>query len=302
MSQQERGGLGYFLLAAILVCMWGGTFVSTKVLLTQFDPVSILLLRCCIAWCALFLFYPRFHRDIPKKQEMLLFFCGLSGFTVYFLMENYALTFTGTASVSLLVTLAPVFTLLFARFGSDKVKIRGGQAAGCLLAFFGVFLVVGGAEESAAASNPVLGGLLATGAALSWSLYGICLQRLELPYPQVYITRKIFFYAILSILPYAALTPRTWFSPAKLLDWEAAGNLLFLGVGASALGYVCWNVCVRALGSARTSVLIYFIPLVTVLLSAVVLEEPVTVHTLLGAALIIGGAALGERRQRKEQG
>ena len=77
-------------------------------------------------------------------------------------------------------------------------------------------------------------------------------------------------------------------------------NLLFLGLGASALCFVTWGFAVGRLGAVRTSAYIYLVPVVTLVTSALVLGEPVTPLSLGGAALTVAGLALSEWEPRKE--
>jgi drug/metabolite transporter (DMT)-like permease len=76
-------------------------------------------------------------------------------------------------------------------------------------------------------------------------------------------------------------------------------NLLFLGVGASALCYATWNYAVHRLGPVKTSAYIYSIPVVTIIASMLVLHEPITPIAALGMALILVGMALSEATKQR---
>lgn len=73
------------------------------------------------------------------------------------------------------------------------------------------------------------------------------------------------------------------------------GNLLFLGLVASLFCFVIWNMAVKRLGTVRTNNYIYFVPLVALASSALVLHETVTVVALAGAVLILGGVYAAEK-------
>lgn len=83
-------------------------------------------------------------------------------------------------------------------------------------------------------------------------------------YPAVFITRKVFFYGLLTILPVFVFQPFSITSEvlARPAVW---GNLLFLGIVASMLCYVLWNAAMHRLGAVRTTNYIYFNPLVTII-------------------------------------
>lgn len=85
----------------------------------------------------------------------------------------------------------------------------------------------------------------------------------------------------------------------RLADLSNLSNLLFLGVGASALCFVTWNRAVSLLGAVKTSVYIYLVPVITLFASALLLHEPITWITMLGAVLTLLGSILSERKVRK---
>lgn len=89
--------------------MWGATFVSTKVLLSHFSPVEVLMTRAVLAFLALFLFFPHHLKLHEVKTQNLL--SPAQGFVVCTLpmLENTALTITYASNVRIIVTCAPFF-------------------------------------------------------------------------------------------------------------------------------------------------------------------------------------------------
>lgn len=106
-------------------------------------------------------------------------------------------------------------------------------------------------------------------------VYSLAVKRIGGRYPAVFITRKVFFYGLLTILPVFAFQP---FSVgAEVLARPAVwGNLLFLGIIASMLCYILWNAAMHRLGAVRTTNYIYFNPLVTIVTAALCIGERIT--------------------------
>lgn len=73
-------------------------------------------------------------------------------------------------------------------------------------------------------------------------------------------------------------------------------NLLYLGIGASAICYVTWNKTIEMLGAVKASVYIYIVPVITIIASGVILHEPITKIVILGAALAIAGLLISEKK------
>ena len=325
----RSGPYGYHLAALFCVTVWGATFVSTKVLIAHgLAPAEIFLLRFVMAYLGLLPFTLRRRtagssaagreknaagrekdtgndtgsparrglvdrlRGVRLRDELLLAAAGLTGGSLYFLTENIALEYAPASNVSLIVCTAPVWTALLLSLVYRSERMTRRQTAGCALAFVGVVLVVLNGRFVLHLSPR--GDLLALSAALLWMLYSLVIKRLGDRLPVAYVTRKVFFYGIVTILPWFAWEP--FDLPAATLRHPAVwGNLLFLGVVASLLCYVLWNAAMTRLGAVRTTNYIYLNPLVTMLTAALVIDERITPAALCGAALILSGMWLAER-------
>ena len=287
-------------LAALLtIAIWGTTFISTKVLLEDFQPVEILFIRFLMGYLALWIACPRRLRGVTGRQEGLFALAGLCGVCLYYLLENIALTYTMASNVGVIISVSPCFTALLTHFlmrGEDR--LRPTFFAGFAVAMAGICLI---SFNGSALALDLRGDLLALLAAFVWACYALLTRKIgALGHPTVLTTRRTFFYGLVFMLPALALSGARP-DLARLLDPVDLGNLLFLGLGASALCFVTWNVAVRELGAVRTSVYIYLVPVITVAASVAILDEPFTWATGAGTALTLMGLLLSEGRfQRKE--
>lgn len=284
--------LFYHVIAIATVIIWGTTFVSTKILIhTGLSPVEILLYRFVLAYvCILAVSHKRLWAA-SIKDEGLLFLSGLFGGSLYFIAENTALGITLASNVSLLICTAPVFTTLLASL-FYKEPLQKKLLYGSAVALLGVGLVV--FNGSVLLKINPLGDCLTLVAALSWAFYCLLLKRLSKSYATLFITRKVFFYGILSLFVYFLFFP--FDLRIGLLRLPVVYlNLFFLGFVASMLCYLMWNKAVQLLGASQTANYIYIVPLVTMLTSAVFLAETLTLTSLLGALCIIGGVYIAEK-------
>ena len=291
----EKPKARYYILALLTILIWSSTFISTKVLLSVLSPVEILVYRFGFAYLLMFLVYPHVHRIESVKTEVKVALAGLMGGTLYFMAENYALKFSLASNVSLLVSTAPILTAVAAHVFLDNEKITRNIIVGGAIAFAGVGLVIFNGKFILRL-NPV-GDILAILSALSWAVYSIIIKKLNSKYSTFYITRKIFFYTLITVIPFMFLSPvRTDLRP--LLDWKIAGNLLFLTLFASCGAYVVWSKVIWAFGATKANNFIYFIPLLTMLASTLILDEPLTAFALAGASLIFAGVYITARRKK----
>ena len=280
------------LITLFTVSIWGTTFVATKVLLRDSTPVEIIFYRFVIGYCALFLFYPRIHKIRDLKEELLFLGLGLTGVSLYFLLENTALQFTLAANVGLLSGTVPILTAIVSHFFTTDEKFSSKHFWGFLVAFAGTALVIFNAQV-VLKLNP-LGDFLALLAPLAWSFYSVLLKRVDHSYNPFYVTRKTFFYGLLTVIPIMILSGGE-FIPANTISLQLLLNIGFLGLVASALCFVTWNKAVEFIGTIKASNYIYLVPLISMITSIIVLHEDVTALEVVGGCLILTGVYISER-------
>lgn len=286
---------GYYHLIAILtVAIWGLTFISTKILIKHgLTPQEIFFYRFLIAYLGIWLISPKRLFASNLKDELWLLAGGIFGGSLYFFTENTALGITQASNVAFIICTAPLLTVLLSLLFYKGEKASKGLIAGSLLALVGVGMMV--FNGSVILKISPLGDLLTLLAALSWAFYSLVIRRMTGRYSTVFITRKIFFYGVLTILPAFLLHPLRPDLEVLLLP-SVLFNLLFLAVLASLVCYVLWNLVLEELGTVKSSNYIYLNPLVTMVASAAILHERITPVALMGAACILCGVYLAERK------
>lgn len=290
-----RGHLAAF----VTILIWGTTFISTKVLLRVFTPIEILLIRFLIGYAALWCVRPHRLKVEDKKQEWYFAAAGLCGITLYYLLENIALTYTLASNVGVIISIAPFFTAFFAWLFLHERRPGGRFFLGFLMAMAGILLLSFGKDVNLQ-MNPI-GDLLAVAAAVIWAAYSILMKKISgFCYPTILTTRRIFFYGLVFMVPISCIMG-IHVEPGDLADGGVIRNLLFLGMGASALCFVTWNTAVKHLGSVKTSVYIYMVPVITAVTSALILHETITAASVCGIVLTLAGLFLSEKRMKNKE-
>ncbi len=285
--------------ALFVVLIWGTTFVSSKVLLNSgLLPADIFFVRFVIAYCCMLgISHKRLFAN-SIADELTLVGLGMMGGSIYFLVENMALLHSTASNVSILVSTTPLVTamLLAIFYKSERLGIR--QIIGSVLAFIGVVLVVLNGQF-VLHLNP-LGDALAMGASLTWGFYSLFMRRIMGRYSADFITRKVFFYGLVTILPYFALVHPLDIDLIASGNMTVWGNLLFLGFVASTGGYLLWNWVMRQLGAVKSTNYIYLQPLVSMMAGAMILGERITILAIAGAVILITGMILAVRKKRSK--
>ena len=287
------------LTALLTIIIWGTTFISTKVLLIDFQPVEILFFRFIIGFLVLLAAHPHRLKTQDYRQELAYAAAGLCGICLYYLLENIALTYTLASNVGVIISVAPFFTAILAHLlPHSRETLRPQFFVGFLVAMAGIVLISFGGSKLAL--NP-MGDLLAVLAALVWAVYSLLTKQIgSFDHPLILSTRRIFFYGILFMLP-ALYFFDFQLDFSRFANATYLWNILYLGFGASALCFVTWNFAVKQLGAVKTSVYIYMIPVITVITSVLILHEPLTVFSLIGTVLTLLGLFLSEYRPKNNK-
>lgn len=284
--------------ALLTILIWGTTFISTKVLLISFEPVEILFIRFMIGYFALWCVCPRRLKVRRRKQEWYFAAAGLCGVTLYYLFENIALTYTLASNVGVIISIAPFFTVIFSCLFLHDRRPNIRFFAGFLIALAGIFLISFGGEKNLQL-NPV-GDLLAVIAAMIWAAFSTITKKISgFGYNTIQTTRRTFFYGLIFMVP-ALLLMDFHMELQQFASLKNVLNLLFLGFGASALCFVTWNLAVKILGSVKTSVYIYMVPVITAVTSALILHEKLTQTIVSGIVLTLIGLFLSEDRKTEK--
>ena len=283
------------LTALLVVMIWGETFVSTKMLLNAgLMPADIFFYRFLLAYVLTwFVSYKRlFCRNLT--DELTTFALGVLGGSLYFLTENMALVYSTASNVAILLSSCPLLTALLLSIFYKSERLSKKQIFGSFLAFIGMVMVVLNGQLILHL-NP-RGDALAIGAAVCWAFYSLLMKRVMHKYSSWFITRKVFFYGLLTILPYYALVSPLNTDVNILSRPVVYGNLLYLGAVASMFCYIMWNWTLSKLGAVKATNYLYLQSLFTMVFASLILHERITWMAIAGAAILILGMIRAERK------
>jgi len=297
-----KNKLAYHILAISIIAIWGVTFINTKFLIINgLNPQEIFLLRFILAYIGIWTFSPHKLFTDNWRDELTTLMLGITGGSLYFWAENTAIQYSLVNNVAFIVCNAPLLTLFLGMAFSKEIRATKNIVMGSLISLIGVALVIFNGSFILRL-NPI-GDFLALVAAGAWAVYSLLMRGLTNRYNVTFLTRKVFFYGILTILPAFLIKP--WQFPlenlAEPVIWM---NLLFLSIIAALICFVLWNIVIRELGALSSANYIYLSPVSTMIASAIFLQEPVTWISIAGSILILSGLfivskrGIGESRSR----
>lgn len=277
-------------LIAGVAATWGASFLYIDIALDHFAPGLVAFGRVFFGAVTLTA-VPGARRQVPREEWPQIALLGVLWMAVPFMLFSVAQQWIDSSLAGMINAAAPLFTAVVAGIVVRHLPGRI-QAVGLAIGFAGVVAI----------SWPSLGEGESTGLGvalvlLATVLYGFAfnlaapLQRRNGALPVIWRAQLV---SLVLLLPIAvASVPHSEFELSALLAVAALGSL------GTALAYVLFTTLVGRVGSTRGAVTIYLLPVVAIALGAIVRDEPIHAAALLGTALVLAGAYLVSREERR---
>lgn len=295
---KNKSGFWYHVAAFAMILVWGVSFLNTRVLLDSgLTPTEIFVARFTIAYLSLLVISGFKVKYTGWRDELLFVVCGIAGGSAYFIAENTALKMTLISDVAVLVSTAPLTTALMGAIFYRDERISLLSCVGMVIAFVGSVMLA--LKHGLVWGDSIVGDMLAVLAAVVWAFYSMALKKLNRTYTTLFITRKLFFYGIMSALPLLAMED-------SQVQWETIkrpevwGNLLYLGLVCSMAAYFIWGITVKRIGAVRASNYFYLSPIISMIAAAIWFGERTTAIAYVGCVLILTGVVMAEKFKRKQ--
>jgi drug/metabolite transporter (DMT)-like permease len=283
--------LGLFLAVAV----WASTFINIKVVLLQLPPNTIALLRFLVASLIMGLYMLCTRQPAIRRQDWWrLAACGLTGVTLYNFLQNQGLRYAGAIDAAILAAMAPVFIALLA-WALLRERIFRVQVLGIAIALAGSVLVATNGDLAGFALNPLrlYGDFLILLTGLAWAIYSILVKTLLERYPATTVLAYTTFAGTLFLLPLSLTELPINFAAVTLSGWL---NIIYLGLFASAMAYLIWNLALGQVPAVTAGAYIYLIPVLTAAMSTFYYGKWPDFYTIAGGLVVLLGTYLTARQ------
>ncbi len=285
--------------ALISILIWGVTFLNTKYLLIDFSALEILVFRYGIAYIALWAINPKPLLWQGWRRELHFFAASVAGASLYQFLENLSVLYTSPASASFIISTAPVSTAIVAHFALGE-KLSKSLFVGMGISLLGVFFITFG--DAGTLETGLLGDVIIFAATWLWAVYSVIIKRIaKFALDEYLVTRRIFLYTVLTLIPFALHDMADLDFSLALKPLNAA-NLLFLGIGASAVCFRTWNHSVDTLGATVTSKYLFVMPIVTLIAQVIYDGSGVGFYAGAGMVLILIGLFVSSMKEKNNGG
>jgi len=280
-----------FLFMLIVPLIWAINFVFGKMLIQMLPPFTISAIRFTIAGLIFVIWILATKKKLPrgdKKFYFNLLLVTLTGIVFYNSILYFGLRYTSTVNGTIINSFNPIPTILLAVI-ILKEKINWSNISGAFLSILGVFLIMSSGSLSTI-SKLSIGDIIILLNTFVWALFSVLgkkVMKVMSPLESVAFTTLMglpFLWLFSSLELHA--------KPIPSLPGSAIAMLVFLGIFASFLAFIWWYRGIQDFGASGAAIFYNLIPLYVLIISSVILKEPVYSYQLIGGGLIIAGVLL----------
>jgi len=279
-----------YCLIFLAVIFWGSSFIATKKLLAEIEPVTIIVLRLIIASVVLFVYAALTKKSFSIKLKSHLYILLLAAVASFHLwIQVTGLKFTSAANTGWIIGTAPVFiAVLGIIFFKEKIYLI--QVLGIVLALAGLILLISKGDVTSIDFISTRGDLLVLASAFTWGVYSIINKKISLSYSPTLTILYLFVFMTIIIIPFNL--NRENINSVINLSFSGWLMILFLGVFCSGIAYSIWSFALHVLDSGKVGAFLYFEPFVTVFAAWIVLSESITLPMIISGLIITSGVVL----------
>jgi drug/metabolite transporter (DMT)-like permease len=290
-SQHDAFAPTDWALLATVAGIWGASFLLIDIGVDHFQPALVAFLRLSFGVTALAMI-PSARRAVPLSQWPPIALLGVVWMALPFLLFSIAQQSIDSSLAGMLNAAAPLFVALIGAIAFRRPP-GARQQLGLLVGFAGVLVITWPAIAGAHAS--VLGVSLVLLATVCYGIAGNLASPLQVRNGALPVVLRA------GLVALAVMTPLGLRSiPASTFSWSSLLAVAALGVFGTAIAFVAFTTLVGRVGAPRGSVTIYFLPPVAMVLGAVVRDEPIAVLSVAGTGLVLVGAYLASRAERRQ--
>lgn len=280
------------LMLVLIMVVWGGSFIASKVGLDGMYPIELATLRFAIATPILLLITVVLcgwkSLIVQKKDLWVLVVMAMTGITFQYITQLIAMTYTTVTNTALLINVGTFFVIIPSIFFL-KEKFNADNLLGVVIAFAGLVLVATNGKLEFA-PHLIGDGIILISAAL-WAVYILIGNKLGGKYSVLTQLNYIFIFGFIGLLPFYFVTPHHDLAQFSTISWV---SLLYLAIFCSIIAYFFFNDAIIKIGPSKSAIYQYLEPVFAIVFAIALLGEPLTIFIAVGAMLAIIGIAMAD--------
>ena len=289
----------FFIIIGMPIVFWALAFPFIKIGLEELSPVNLTIMRLlvvCIVFLILLIAKPNKFSKIQKKDVIPIFLLGFLGIVVYHLGLNYGEQYISASAASVIIATIPIFVVILAAiFLKEKITLK--IVLGVLLSLVGVVVIsTVGRSDTILEVKYISGALAVILAAVVGAGYTVAGKKMLLRYSALSLTAYVCLLGSLGLIPFISSSLFEEVATMSLTGWSV---VIFLGVFPTVIGYVLWYVALEIKSASETSVYLYFVPVLSTIISYILFRDEITWLFIFGGALVILGLHVVNKQSSK---
>jgi len=292
------------LLMILAAFFWAGAFIAGKYSVGTFTPAMLTFLRFGFASIIIFvILIVRQPEDWKLKKDELppVILLGLVGMVGYHMLFFEALKYTTATNASMVVALNPmVTTIIAAVLTGESLSIK--RMGLILIAFAGVVLTLTNWDLGMITRMEMnIGDLIMILAVLCWAYYSVLVKKHMVKFTPLKLTTYTFVCCTLFLTPFVVMGSENLVAvkEAPLGAWLA---VLYMAVFPTVVGYLIQQMSIKKVGASKTNIFINLVPVFSIVLAFVILNEVASIQKMLSSGMIILAVFLYSRENIRVEG
>ncbi len=292
----------HYLLLIFAVLFWSGNFVVGRGIHNEIPPITLAFWRWMVALLIILPFSLRhivLQRDLIRQNWKILTLLAILSVTNFSMFIYMALKSSTVTNTVLINSMIPIFIVLVSWMGfKERITLR--QAFGIVVSFTGLmFIIVNGNLSNLISVRFGKGDIWTIFAGMSWAIYSVLLRKCPTEFnPLSFLTTTIII-GVFFIFPFYIYEIRS----GKIMNFTQAsiGSVIYVALFSSILAYIFWNKAIQIIGANKTGIFIHLMPVFSILLAIIFLNEQLREYHIKGTILIFIGIFLTTARKIKFQ-
>ena len=289
----------FFIIIGMPIVFWALAFPFIKIGLEELSPVNLTIMRLlvvCIVFLILLIAKPNKFSKIQKKDVIPIFLLGFLGIVVYHLGLNYGEQYISASAASVIIATIPIFVVILAAiFLKEKITLK--IVLGVLLSLVGVVVIsTVGRSDTLLEVKYISGALAVILAAALGAGYTVAGKKMLQRYSALSLTVYVCLLGSLGLIPFISSSLFEEVAAMSLTGWSV---VIFLGVFPTVIGYVLWYVALEIKSASEISVYLYFVPVLSTIISYILFRDEITWLFIFGGALVILGLHVVNKQSSK---
>lgn len=289
----------FFIIIGMPIVFWALVFPFIKIALEELSPVNLTIMRLlvvCIVFLILLIVKPNKFSKIQKKDIVPIFLVGFLGIILYHFGLNYGEQYISASAASVIIATIPIFVVILAAiFLKEKITIK--IVLGVILSLVGVVVIsTVGRSDALLEVKYISGALAVILAAALGAGYTVAGKKMLQRYSALSLTVYVCLLGSLGLIPFISSSLFEEVAAMSLTGWSV---VIFLGVFPTVVGYVLWYVALEIKSASEISVYLYFVPVLSTIISYIFFRDEITWLFVFGGALVILGLHVVNKQSSK---